>query len=77
LGEEEAALRAELAERLASAPFPCDTNALIRHVGEADRRGDAAARLRMLPADHRFENVAEVLHTLSGTSLSEQAPRSS
>jgi hypothetical protein len=74
LDEEEAALRAELVDGLASAPFPCDAAALMRHLGVADRRGDAAARLRMLPGDHRFENVTEVLHALSGTSLSERGP---
>jgi hypothetical protein len=69
----EARLRTELVERLASAPFPCDFNALLRHVGEADGRGNLAARLRMLPADHLFRNTAEVLHFLSGTSLSDRA----
>lgn len=64
--DEELALREELAGALRDASFPCDRNGLIRHLGEADRRSDLVARLRALPADHLYGDVAGVLQGLAG-----------
>ena len=64
--EEEQALREELARSLADATFPCDRNGLIRHLGDADRRSDLVARLRVLPADAVYGDVAAVLQGLGG-----------
>ena len=63
---DELALREELVAALRDVPFPCDRNALIRHLGEADRRSDLVTRLRVLPADHVYDDVAGVLQGLAG-----------
>lgn len=68
LRDDERALLEQLAERLASARYPSDRNALIRHVGEADERGSLVSRLRKLPADRLFSGLDEVVMALSGAS---------
>jgi hypothetical protein len=66
VNEEERHVREALAEAIAGAPYPCDRNALIRYLGDADQRSDLVARLRVLPADHVYGGVAEVLQGLAG-----------
>lgn len=67
MGEGEYQLRCELRERIVDAAYPATRNDLLRHVGP-DERGPLEARLRMLPAEQRFDSVDEVMGSLGGMS---------
>ncbi|HZU78278.1 MAG TPA: hypothetical protein VE991_00055 [Acidimicrobiales bacterium] len=66
LTREEASIRERLAQELRNAPFPTDRSGLMQAIGQADGRGDFAARLRMLPGDRQFADVHQVLTALAG-----------
>lgn len=73
LSEEEARIREELVRRLRQAQFPDNRDGLLRQIGEADGRGDLAARLRTLPVERSFTAPEDVLGALGGLS-SEEPP---